>query len=206
MPQQSPGRRRNRRDVAAEATRDEVLRAARRLFAEQGYAVTTVGQIATEAGVAVQTVYSSVGSKAALVLALNDLIDAESGVPQAAASMATVSDPESLIRAGVHLTRLLNERCGDIVGVLLAAAPADADVAASVRDGMRRHQDGAAQLAGRLSELGALREGTSEEQAAASFGVLTSPAGWRQLTEGSGWSFGQAEDWLVESLTRLLLP
>ena len=205
MPQE-PARRRTRRDVAAEATRDEVLRAARRLFAEQGYAATTVGQVASEAGVAVQTVYSSVGSKAALVLALNDLIDAESGVPEAAASMATASDPVALIRAGVHLTRLLNERCGDIVQVLLAAAPSDADVATSVRDGMRRHQEGATQLAGRLAELGALRDGTSAEQAAASFGVLTSPAGWSQLTQDSGWSFEQAEDWLVQSLTRLLLP
>ena len=69
------GRRPNRREVAAAETRREILRAARRLFAEHGYACTSLQQIAEESGVAVQTIYSSVGSKAALILALNDLLD-----------------------------------------------------------------------------------------------------------------------------------
>ena len=59
--------------------RDEILRAARRLFAERGYARTSVRDIAQAAGVSAQTVYDSVGSKQALVARLNDLIDAEAG-------------------------------------------------------------------------------------------------------------------------------
>lgn len=200
-----PGSRRTRRDVAAEATRDEILRAARRLFADQGYAVTTVGEIAREAGVAVQTVYSSVGSKAALVLALNDLIDAEGGVGDTAHEIATADDPKILLAAGVRLTRTLNERCGDIVRVLMAAEPSDPDVATAVRDGMRRHQEGATQLARRLDRLGALPPGTTVDQATASFAVMTSPDGWRQLTEDLGWTFDRAEVWLADALCRLLL-
>jgi AcrR family transcriptional regulator len=191
--------------VAAAATRDEILRTARRLFADRGYAATTIGQIAAEAGVVVQTVYGSVGSKAALVLALNDLIDSESGIPESGAQLATTSDPRALLTSGVQVTRRLNERCGDIVRVLLAAEPTDPDVATAVRDGMRRHQDGAELLGRRLADLGALPSGITAEQAATTFALMTSPASWRQLTEDAGWSFDRAESWLVESLARLLL-
>jgi AcrR family transcriptional regulator len=198
-------RRPNRREVAAAETRREILRAARRLFAEHGYASTSVQQVAEESGVAVQTIYSSVGSKAALVLALNDLIDDEADVGKLAAEMSEETDPPRLIAQAVHLTRQLNERCGDLIRVLLSAEPAEPEAAAAVADGMRRHEHGARGLAQRLAALGALRADTTPERAAAVFSMMTSPASWRQLTSGAGWTFDEAEAWLTPSLAQLLL-
>jgi AcrR family transcriptional regulator len=191
--------------VAAEATRQEILRAARRLFAAQGYANTSLAQIAAESGVAVQTIYSSVGSKAALVLALNDLIDAEAGVAELGEQLTQQTRPAQLIATAVQLTRQLNERCGDIIRVLLSAEPAEPEVAAAYAEGMRRHQQGATGLGLQLAGLGALAPGTSPEQAASVFSMMTSPASWRQLTHDAGWSFDDAQDWLTGSLTKLLL-
>ena len=68
------------RERQAQLTRDEILKAARRLFAERGYSRTSVRDIAEAAGVSAQTVYDSIGSKQALVARLNDLIDAEAGI------------------------------------------------------------------------------------------------------------------------------
>jgi AcrR family transcriptional regulator len=198
-------KRPNRRDVAAAETRREILRAARRLFAEHGYANTSVQQIAEESGVAVQTVYSSVGSKATLVLALNDLIDEEAGVEELRGELMDEGDPAQLIAKAVHLTRQLNERCGDIVRVLLSAEPAEPDAAAAVADGMRRHSQGARGLAQRLAGLGALRADVTPERAAAAFSMMTSPTSWRELTEGAGWTFDEGEAWLANSLGELLL-
>jgi AcrR family transcriptional regulator len=195
----------NRREVAAAETRREILRAARRLFAEHGYASTSVQQIAEESGVAVQTIYSSIGSKSALVLALNDLIDEEADVAQLAAGIFEETNPPNLIARGVQLTRQLNERCGDLIQVLLSAEPAEPDAAAVVADGMRRHEQGASEIAQRLAELGGLRAGTTPERAAAMFSMMTSPASWRQLTRGSGWTFAEGEAWLASSLAQLLL-
>jgi AcrR family transcriptional regulator len=191
--------------VAAAETRREILRAARRLFAEHGYANTSVQQIAEESGVAVQTVYSSVGPKPTLVLALNDLIDEEAGVEELRAELADESDPAQLVARAVHLTRQLNERCGDIVRVLLSAEPAEPDAAAAVADGMRRHDQGARGMAHRLAGLGALRADVTPERAAAAFSMMTSPTSWRQLTEGAGWTFDEGETWLANSLGQLLL-
>jgi AcrR family transcriptional regulator len=199
------GRRPNRREVAAAETRREILRAARRLFATHGYAATSLQQIAEESGVAVQTIYSSVGSKAALVLALNDLIDEEAGVAQLAAGVFAETDPPRLIASGIRLTRQLNERCGDLIQVLVSAELAEPDAAAAVADGMRRHELGASAIVQRLQALGALRTGTTPEQAAAVFSMMTSPASWRQLTQRSGWTFDESEAWLTASLAQLLL-
>jgi AcrR family transcriptional regulator len=44
-----------------------VVTAVARLFAENGYGATTISDIARAAGVAVQTVYSAVGGKPALI-------------------------------------------------------------------------------------------------------------------------------------------
>ena len=68
----------------AAATRSAVLQAARRLFTEQGYAHTSVHDIATEAGVSVDTLYTSVGRKPQLLLAVHDMLLAEDDAPLAA--------------------------------------------------------------------------------------------------------------------------
>jgi AcrR family transcriptional regulator len=199
------GRHPNRREVAAAETRREILRAARRLFAAHGYAGTSLQQIAEESGVAVQTIYSSVGSKAALVLALNDLVDEEAGVAELGAGVLAETDPPTMIAKTIHLTRQLNERCGDLLQVLLSAVPAEPDVAAAFADGMRRHESGVSAMTQRLGALGALRAGTTPERAAAAFAMMTSPPSWQQLTQRSGWTFDDSEAWLTTSLTQLLL-
>jgi AcrR family transcriptional regulator len=167
-----------RREIAAAETRREILRAARQLFAARGYANTSIQQIADESGVAVQTIYSSVGSKAALVLALNDLIDEESGVAGLAVEVSREDKPAAAIAKGVHLTRQLNERCGDIIRVLLSAQPAEPDDAAALADGMRRHDQGANQIATKIAALGGLQRKLTPERAAAVFSMMTSPASW----------------------------
>jgi AcrR family transcriptional regulator len=201
-----PGKKRpNRREIAALETRREILRAARQLFSDHGYANTSVQHIADESGVAVQTIYSSVGSKAALLLALNDLIDEEADVAQLAAKLGAMTDPAPLIAGAVHLTRQLNERCGDLIRVLLSAEPSEPDVAAAVADGMRRHEQGASFLGRQLGSLGALPTDMTPEHAAAVFSMMTSNASWRQLTQSAHWSFDDSEAWLTKSLTQLLL-
>jgi AcrR family transcriptional regulator len=202
---ESGKKRRNRREIAAADTRREILRTARQLFSEHGYANTSVQQIAEESGVAVQTIYSSVGSKAALLLALNDMIDEEADVAQLAAQLGAMTDPAQLIAGAVHLTRQLNERCGDLIRVLLSAEPSEPDVAAAVADGMRRHEHGASFLGRQLSSLGALPTDMTPEHAAAVFSMMTSNASWRQLTQSAHWSFDEGEAWLTQSLRQLLL-
>jgi AcrR family transcriptional regulator len=62
-----------RRQQAA-ATRSRILHAAAALFTRQGYADTSVAEIAERAGVSVDTLYASVGRKPQLLLAVHDMV------------------------------------------------------------------------------------------------------------------------------------
>ena len=53
-------------------TRRRILEAAYELFVEQGYGATTLQDVATRAGVAVQTIYFAFGNKPSL---LKELVD-----------------------------------------------------------------------------------------------------------------------------------
>lgn len=200
-----PEHRPNRREIAAAATRAEILAAARRLFARDGYSATSIRDIADEAGVALQTVYSSVGSKGALVLALNDLIDEEAGVAELGAQAMGETEPARMIAGAVHLTRVMNERCGDLIGVMLSAQASEPDVAATVANGMQRHRAGVTGLCHGLAAAGALASGVSVDRAAGALAMMTAPASWHQLTQDAGWTFDDAESWLTSSLVTLLL-
>ena len=195
----------SRREIAAAATRREIVATARRLFATRGYAATSMQDIADEAGVAVQTIYSSVGAKPALLIALNDLIDEESGIAELAPRIFQTSDPHEMLAGGVHLTRQLNERCGDVIRALLTAEPSDPEAAEAVANGMARHEQGVSAIVGRLAKSGALRDGLTFERARGTMLMMTSAASYRNLTESAGWSFDECERWLTESLSELLL-
>src|SRR5882757_1209870 len=95
----------NRRERQAAETRREIVAAGRRLFARQGYAKTSVVQIAHDAGVSVQTIYDSVGSKAAIVRMLNDLIDVEGGVPELVREFTPTASPRKVIATAVRISR-----------------------------------------------------------------------------------------------------
>jgi AcrR family transcriptional regulator len=58
----------------ARATRRRILSAAAELFARQGFADTTVAQVAERARVSVDTLYASVGRKPQILLAVPDMV------------------------------------------------------------------------------------------------------------------------------------
>ena len=62
-----------RRRQAAEQTHARILSAARELFTAQGYPATSVTQIAARAQVSVDTLYTAVGRKPQLLLAVHDM-------------------------------------------------------------------------------------------------------------------------------------
>lgn len=194
-----------RREVAAAATQAEILRAARQLFGERGYSQTSMADIADEAGVSLPTIYASIGPKAAIVLALSRMVEAQVGAERAAERVPEETDPVALLEFGVRLNRLLAERAADIVEAFRGAAHSEPAVAAAVEEGERQHRAGARLLAGRLAELGALRSDTDIAEAADVIALLADDEIFTRLVRGYGWSFDRAETWLIETLCKTLL-
>jgi AcrR family transcriptional regulator len=199
------GVRIDRREQMAQQTRGDILHAARRLFAERGYAATSINDIAEEAGVAIQTIYARLGSKRGMLLALIDLIDEEAGVGPLAEAVTAAATPLAALRAGVRLTRRFQERCGDIIEALFTAAGAEPELAEAVAEGQRRHREGARVTIDRIQELKGLRNDVPPRGAQALLALSTNHEAWRELTRGHQLDWDPAEDWLVDALSRALL-
>jgi AcrR family transcriptional regulator len=192
------------RERKAQLTRDEILRAARHLFAERGYARTSVRDIAQTAGVSAQTVYDSVGSKQALVASLNDLIDAEADVAGLARAAAESDDPSELAATNARITRSILEHCGDIVHALVTGAAAEPELAAVLAEGQRRHVEGAGRIVALLRQLDALGS-IDPDEAVETLAAITDVRFALVLQESYGWSLDRLESWMAATSRTLLL-
>ena len=191
------------RERRARLTRDEILQAARRLFAERGYARTSVRDIARAAGVSAQTVYDSVGSKQALVARLNDLIDSEAGIAAIARAAAESADPREVAATQARVARSILEHSGDIVHALVTGAAAEPELAGVLEEGQRRHLEGARMVVGLLRRHEALRADVDDpvETLAALADVRVALV----LRESYGWSLDRIESWIANASRALLL-
>ena len=203
---QSPGNRSSLRARHAELTRSAILGAARRLFAAQGYAATAVRPIAEEAGVAVQTLYSTFGSKQGLLLALVDTVREQTDSQQLGEKASRSDDPLEIVRVAAHIRRQILERCGDIVVTFREGAAGDPEITAAYEEGQRRTREGVARLCSRLQAIGALRSEVTLERAVDQVAAMFSAEIFEELTgPRSGWSPDEYEEWLSDRLSEILL-
>lgn len=91
-----------RRQAQSLATRAAIIDSARRMFAEQGYAATSMNALAQDADVAVQTIYSTFGSKRGILTALLDTIEEQAELSHHMRDLSTATDPREQLR---HITR-----------------------------------------------------------------------------------------------------
>ena len=186
-----------RRQQAAAATREAIIEAALELFACQGYARTTVAQIAEAARVAANTVYTSVGGKPQLLAAITESGTGDPDVAETLTAVARTSDPAEVIRLTAAGTRQVNERRAKAVAVLLDSAQADPAAAEMLQVTVRYYRETLGTLAGRLEDLGAVQS-PDLSRAADIFWYLFGWTSWRTLITDLRWSWDDAEQWLAQ--------
>ena len=195
-----------RRQQAAAATREAIIEAAQELFACQGYARTTVAQVAEAAQVAANTVYTSVGGKPQLLAAITESGTGDPDVAETLTAVARATNPAEVIRLTAAGTRRVNQRRTKAVAVLLDSALADPAAAEMLRLTVRYYRDTLATLARRLEDLGAV-EPPDLNRAADVFWYLFGWTSWRTLITDLGWSWDEAEQWLAQQgIDALLMP
>lgn len=197
------GQRRPYRQLQAMDTRRRIAHAARRVFAEGGYAATSIEQVAREAGVAERTVYAVFGGKKAILAAICDEWIAEADVAGLAARIFAEPDTGRRIAMMAHLNRRQWELGQDVIPMLEGAAAADSEVAR-----MLAHwkQERARLIHEAVRSLApALRPGLTWKEAAATVRALSVPELYSELVRGEGWKPDRYERWLVRLLTAALL-
>ena len=202
-----------RRLAQAAQTRLDVLTAARELFPERGYAGTTINEVATVAGVAVETIYRAFGSKAALFKGVLEAAIA-GGAERAATppeqrpavrKMAEEPDPRRVLELHAATQPGIHARSGPYNRVLREAASADPDLAAVWRQLEAQRLAGMMRLAKRLYDLGALRPGLSVEEARDVLWTVNSYTVYDHLVVERGWPPERYRDWIVATNVHALL-
>jgi len=186
--------------------------AALRLFREQGYAATPMQAIADEAGVAVQTLYFTFGTKRALLSEILDIAIAGDEEPVATLDRPHVQallddpDPVAQLRGQARVTRTVYERLAPALEVVRGAATADPDLAALWERSIQQRATVMERFIAALAAKTALRDGMDQATAVDIALALQSPELIMFLTGQRGWSPEKYEQWLANALISELLP
>lgn len=185
----------------AAVTRRRILEAARRRFGDAGYGATTLREIATAGGVAVQTVYAVFGSKANILRALRESVVDDPAAAEAYAAAAAATGVSEALRAFARSIRLRWEAGHDIVAINIQAAAADPGVRAEVEAVMAIRRGGIGRLAARLGNLDPQLD---VRRAEALLDALTLAEVYEELVSRHGWSPDEYESWLARALDGLV--
>lgn len=200
-----------RRRAAAEQTRERILTAAREQFLSVGFAAATVTDIAAAAGVATQTLYSSVGTKAELLKQVVDVAIAGDSLPIAVADRPFTDvihdEPDGRRKIDLYARHLRHalERTAELDAVVRGAADADPAVAALARELDAQRVVGMRMFAGHLRSSGVLRRGVTVERAADILSAHMDPRLYLWLVGYRGWSGRQYEAWYSQITAAALL-
>lgn len=193
----------SRRALQAAQTRDDVLRAAVRLFATTGWAGTTLAAIADEAGVSVETIYNGFGSKKGLLEAARDFSIVGDSAP-----VPFVERPEfhdlgkgSLAERIAHAATVVAEihvRSAGLWHAVIEAAATDEEV-----DLHRREQEEGRRTV-LVQALTLVLGEEPDEQLVNICWVLYGPETYLKLVHDAGFNRRDYEAFFIDATTRLI--
>ena len=201
-----------RRRARAKATRARILEAARKLFIERGFVATTVDSIATRADVAAETIYSTFGTKRALLAEVVDITIAGDVAAPPVMDQAWVrqmqAEPDPHRRLAILATNgaAILARRAAIDAVVSAAAASDPGIAFLRDSGKAQRLAGQRELLRIVAGTSGWRSGLDLDGAADATYAIGSPETYRLLVAERGWSAKRFDRWYAETLERLLLP
>jgi AcrR family transcriptional regulator len=199
-----------RKQLAAEETQRVIVEAASRLFLEHGYHASSIGRIASEAGVAVQTIYNAVGSKRELLSRVLDFAAAGERapvpVPQFMREQAeSEPDPRRIIAQLVEFWRSALPRTAPVFRIIREAGAADPEIAALERGRSAQRLRNYRQAARLLADRNALRPKMTIDDAAAAIFAIGHPESYRALVLDGDWDDDDWSNWVQATLEAALL-
>jgi AcrR family transcriptional regulator len=207
----STGDRFPRRAAQARATRRRVVEAATDLFVSRGYTATSIASIASQAGVAVQTVYAAFGNKPSILAAAVDQAITGDDLPIAANDrdwMQVVlesQDPAVRLRAYARAVGRIHAGAAAVFRALDVAASGEPELSALWQETLRRRRVGVTGVVRPIADAGALLPGLTFDEAIDVVWSLNGHEIYLNLVEQSGWQRERYEEWLGDALVALVL-
>jgi AcrR family transcriptional regulator len=196
----------------AEATRLAIVAAASRLFAEHGYAATSIEEIADAAGVGRATVFTSVGGKPELLkeayrFAVRGPANASIPLGQQARSRRISAEPDAhkLLAGYAGVMVEVGRRLAPLYEAVRAAAHADPEARELWHLITEERRAAASGIVRRLAERDALRRGLDRRSASDILWVFNDPGLYQLLVTQRGWTQRRFRAWLTDSMRAQLL-
>ena len=194
------------RSEQAAATRRKVLEASGRLFAERGYHGTSLGAIAKEAGVSIDTVQATGAKRELLVKAFEvvtmgvETTDPIGDAPGPVSVILEIRDLDPFIVATTRLAAGTSRRNAALLLATRSAAVDDPAVRETL-DGMllNRRRD-YQRLVDLMVARGAPVPVERRARLADELAQLLAPEGYTTLVVECGWTFEEYTDWLAEQV------
>jgi AcrR family transcriptional regulator len=190
----------SRRRAQADETRSAIVRTARDLFIERGYGHTTLADVARGAGVAVETIYASVGTKAALLHRAWDITvggdDQEIVFHERPEVLAIRDEPDLARRLMLQATFSTQtaQRIAPFQLMVQSAAGADPAAAAMLDEMGRQRLAGISVMAAEAAKTGQLA--VTEQECRDVIWSMTDGMLWHRLVNERGWSNERFAEWL----------
>jgi AcrR family transcriptional regulator len=189
-----------RRQEQAGETRLRILAAAHDLFVAQGYGRTTIAEIASTAGVAVETIYAAFRNKPTLLhhVWITSFRGDEEDVrfvdrPEVRAVLA---EPDLATRFGRHavIVTAVFRRITPLLAALQGAAASEPAAAAMLAEWDERRLDACTTYAAAAAATGRLA--VSEAECRDVLAATMDGALWQRLVAESGWTDDRFAAWL----------
>jgi AcrR family transcriptional regulator len=192
-------------------TRRRIVDAAAELFAERGYAATTIDAVAAAAGVSRKTVFDSVGGKAQLMKLAYDFAIVGDDQPVPLNDRPEIADllaePDHAKRLAMYaaLVVSIDRRISAIWRALEGAAASEPEARRLHTTTSRQRRRGMQEAAQLFADAGALRSDIDADVAADLMWLYNDPSLYDKLVRQRGWSVAQFQTWLTEALQVQLL-
>jgi AcrR family transcriptional regulator len=190
-----------RRLEQAAATRDGIITAASRLFAELGYASTTVAAIAMEARVTPKSVYALADKPSLLLLAVDRaIVGDDEPVPllrrPAMQALLAERDPAEQARLAGRIGADTMIRLYPIYRAFDQATAVEPELREHWRDYQRRRRSDIRLVVKAIADSGSLRPGRSVDRATDTLWALVTWHPIAMLVEERGWSKSRIARWI----------
>jgi AcrR family transcriptional regulator len=200
-----------RRAEQARATRRRIADHAQALFLRQGYAATTLDQIAAGAEVAVQTVYFHFGNKATVLKQVIDMLAVGDDEPVPMRDrdwfqqMWEEPNGQRALAIWTGASLAILTRLAPLLKVVRDAAGADPEMAAQWQAIQQQRLSDFGVFARVLADKDALCPGLDAERATDILFGLISPELYLLFTADRGWAPSRWEQWVNATLTATIL-
>lgn len=188
------------RRAQADRTRARIVEAARDLFLAEGYARTTVADIAAAAGVSVETIYAAFGNKATLLHKAWDITvggdDRDIVFHERPEVLAIRAEPDlrKRLRLQAQFATRTAQRIGPFQLMVQAAAGSDTAAGAMLEEMGRQRLAGMTAMAAGAALSGQLA--VSEEECRDVLWAMSDGTLWSRLATERGWTNERFAAWL----------